>query len=388
MIPSRSLPSVDSQPWRNPSLHGGRIPELDGLRGLAILFVVVWHYVTCLIIPDPGTAGFYLMTPLQLAWSGVDLFFVLSGFLIGGILLDARNSSSYFLTFYMRRFHRIFPLYYLWLAIFYVVLASGVDSLRAGLFNAALPLWSYPLYLQNTFMAARQHFGAGWLGVTWSLAVEEQFYLVLPFVVKFFRIGTLTKFIIAAILAAPLIRLTFHFNGNEYYGPYVLLPSRADSLGCGVLLAILLRRQAVWEWIERNRQYVYYALAGLSCGVAFLCFHSHGRIMNSIGYTWLALFYSSWLLLAIVRPDSIIRAILNHPFLQQLGILAYGIYMFHQGVNALLHAEIFHAAPVIHDSSTLGVTVLAAVLTFLMAKLSWRYFEKPLVKRGQTRYAY
>ena len=367
----------------------GRVSELDGLRGLAILFVVVWHYVACLFTPPPGTLAYQLVIPLRIAWSGVDLFFVLSGFLIGGILLDARTSPRFFTTFYMRRFHRIFPLYYAWLAIFYVVQATpiGKHDLQS-LFNHDFPAWCYPLYLQNFFMSIRQRFGAGWLGVTWSLAVEEQFYLLLPLAVRFLKTGTLVKFVIAAILTAPVIRLALFASGNEYFGPYTLLPCRADALGCGVLCAIFLRRPAVWAWVAANRRNIYHAMAALSCCVAFLWWHSLGRIMYSVGFTWLALFYCSWLVVSIVRPDPVVRFILNGRFLQQLGTLAYGVYIFHQPVNDLLHALILHAPPVVHDPSTLGVTALAAAATFLLAKLSWRYFEKPLIKRGQARYAY
>ncbi len=383
-----NLPSPATlKEWQNPRLQG-RISELDGLRGLAILFVIVWHYIACLVVPAPGSLGARLMLPLQIAWSGVDLFFVLSGFLIGGILLDARSSPRYFKTFYMRRLHRIFPLYYLWLATFGIALALPLPDYLSKLFNQELPWWSYPLYVQNIFMAVRQRFGAEWLGMTWSLAVEEQFYLILPLVVRILRPANLAKFIIGAILAAPVLRLAIYWSGNEYYGPYTLLPCRADSLGCGVLCALLLRRQAAWEWLVRRRGYVYSILAILAGGVVFLWSHSQGRIMNSIGYTWLALFYSTWLILAVVQPDRAVRALLNHPLIQRCGLLAYGLYMFHQGINSLLHGLVFRAPPVIHGISTALVTGLAAALTFVAASLSWKYFEKPLVARGQSRYSY
>ena len=374
--------------WRNPRLRG-RVSEIDGLRGLAIFFVIIWHYVACLITPAEGSLLYYLMLPLKIAWSGVDLFFVLSGFLIGGILIDAKDSESYFKTFYMRRFFRIFPLYYVWLAIFCVVLAlPGIPAYLYKVFNTEIPIWAYPLYLQNFFMTVRQTFGAEWLGITWSLAIEEQFYLILPVTVRFLNIRTLTGAIIATILAAPVLRLILYFSGDTYFGPYTLLPCRADALGCGVLCAILVRHQEAWDWLKAHRSLLYAAMAVLSVGVIFLWAHSHGRIMTAAGYTWLGLFYSSWLLAAVVHPDAIVRGILNARFLQFMGIHAYGLYMFHQGVNALMHAGFFGASPVIHNIPTLAVTALAAVATFLLAKLSWAYFEKPLVKRGQTLYGY
>src|SRR6266446_4286628 len=97
-------------PERKSSL---RVPELDGLRGIAILLVIVWHYAVELFAREPGSTAAYGLAVLRLSWSGVDLFFVLSGFLIGGILIDNRGARNYFRVFYFRRVCRIVPLYYL-----------------------------------------------------------------------------------------------------------------------------------------------------------------------------------------------------------------------------------------------------------------------------------
>jgi peptidoglycan/LPS O-acetylase OafA/YrhL len=113
---------ANSVPWQNPRLTG-RIPELDGVRGLAILLVLVWHYFQNGFGGVPIARGAwqaYSFAMLRLTWSGVDLFFVLSGFLIGGILLDAKTSDHYYRTFYVRRMYRISPLYFLWMALFVV----------------------------------------------------------------------------------------------------------------------------------------------------------------------------------------------------------------------------------------------------------------------------
>src|SRR2546421_9429207 len=107
----------DTELWKNPRIRG-RIAEIDGLRGLAILLVVFFHYVTGLSSPQ-HPLWHWVSTSTGLFWSGVDLFFVLSGFLITGILVDSAQSPKYFKTFYLRRFHRIFPLYFCWLALFY-----------------------------------------------------------------------------------------------------------------------------------------------------------------------------------------------------------------------------------------------------------------------------
>src|SRR5712691_12887503 len=110
-------PSSDGLAWRNSRLSG-RIPELDGIRGLAILLVLIAHYIHAGVTAQPGSWQAYLLATLRLSFAGVDLFFVLSGFLIGGILWDAKNASNYYSTFYWRRTHRIFPLYFLWLGLY------------------------------------------------------------------------------------------------------------------------------------------------------------------------------------------------------------------------------------------------------------------------------
>jgi peptidoglycan/LPS O-acetylase OafA/YrhL len=177
-----------------------RLLELDGLRGIAILMVIVCHYVFApdLAQAEPSSPRVFAF---QLFSSGVDLFFVLSGFLIGGILLDHRNSPSYFTTFYGRRVFRIFPVYYGFLLL---TAAAGIVLHMLGkptpVFDAGTPYWMFVLFLQN--------FSIGWYGDTgwittsmaWSLALEEQFYLTLPLAVR--RLSTRTLIGISALVIA------------------------------------------------------------------------------------------------------------------------------------------------------------------------------------------
>lgn len=166
----------------------GRIAELDGVRGLAIALVLVWHYLASSIDQRVAADGLVVLSKVfALTWSGVDLFFVLSGFLIGGILLDNIDSPTYFRTFYVRRIARILPLYFAWFLLFLIIVRLGIfrsiPSLE-HLFADPLPVWSYVTFTQNFVMTSSYRFGAEWLGVTWSLAIEEQFYLILPYFEK------------------------------------------------------------------------------------------------------------------------------------------------------------------------------------------------------------
>jgi peptidoglycan/LPS O-acetylase OafA/YrhL len=149
-----------------------RIPELDGLRGLAILIVIAFHYVEPLHTTAQGTLR-HVLAPVRMGWIGIHLFFVLSGFLIASILMATRDSPTFFRTFYIRRFYRILPLYLVVVAGCYVVHHLFVRT-------PGPPLYQFLTFTQNFWMAAKGQFGIGLLSVTWSLAVEEQFYALLP----------------------------------------------------------------------------------------------------------------------------------------------------------------------------------------------------------------
>src|SRR5579863_2282559 len=161
-----------------------RVPSLDGIRGFAILLVMLWHglFVPLSNLPNHPVAE-RLIGLGRLSWSGVDLFFVLSGFLIGGILLDASASTSYFSTFYIRRAHRILPLYAA--VVSCVLIAPRLFGGWNHWASNQISVGYYATFLQNFWMAKNNLFGSNVLGVTWSLAVEEQFYLSLPIAIRY-----------------------------------------------------------------------------------------------------------------------------------------------------------------------------------------------------------
>jgi peptidoglycan/LPS O-acetylase OafA/YrhL len=179
-----------------------RIAELDGVRGVAIGLVLIWHYfANGIVAPVEGTWLAHLKSMLGLTWSGVDLFLVLSGFLIGGILLDAKDSPNFFRTFYARRAFRILPLYFILIVLFiegWLLNRSGIAT-PLRIFNAYIPVWTYPLFVQNFAMVWRGSFGAAWLALTWSLAIEEQFYLLLPLVIRRVSVNLVPTLAVSAI---------------------------------------------------------------------------------------------------------------------------------------------------------------------------------------------
>jgi len=398
-----------------------RIPELDGLRGLAILLVLFYHYIES----SPVLPGF-LSVAGRLTWSGVDLFFVLSGFLIGGILLNARESPNYFKAFYVRRAYRILPIYAATLAAFWLIRAlSHVDysdnvSLQ-WLFSRAFPWYFYATLTQNISMSYYGALGPAWLGATWSLAVEEQFYLTLPFLIKYVKPRRLPYLLGIVILFAPVFRTLLRlFVTHGEVGTYVLMPSRADALMLGVLAAFFLRTGNGPQALVAGKKLLYVAQAILFCGMLWMSLKpgalpdsqvagaarlpgsaaSYTSIsacqtlwlysraaLSSLNYTWIALFYLCMVLIAITQRQSVLAMALRNLTLMSIGGIAYGVYLFHEPVLGLCYAVTRGTLPVITDFSTLAITFCSLLLTLVLAKLSWVYFERPLVGVGH-RYLY
>ncbi|HEV8580671.1 MAG TPA: acyltransferase [Thermoanaerobaculia bacterium] len=365
---------------------GGRVPELDGVRGLAILGVVLWHYV---VFPLQGVFGSpmpFALRVLGLAVSGVDLFFVLSGFLIGGLLLDHRESANYFRAFYSRRFCRILPLYFVWLGLFYLLVKVGptlvASPVLGRLFQQPFPFWSYFTFTQNLLMARVETFGPEWLGITWSLAVEEQFYLLLPLMVRFISPRRLPFAFGVLVLAAPVHRAIADFRGG--FGALVLMPCRADALLLGVLCAYLLRRDGGRRLVARSR----WALYGIVLSASLTCLAALGY-QQSVGFpSLLAVLYAALLLIAVTERRGPVTWLVRQRWLRGLGLLAYGFYLIHQAVNGFAHGLILGRPPGFGTMLEIVVTLGAFAATLALATLSWRQLEQPFIQWGHAvRYA-
>jgi len=369
-----------------PQLSKLRVPALDGLRGIAILLVLFYHSVVATYTVSTALRFVHMLG--HLSWSGVDLFFVLSGFLIGGILLDTRDSPRYFKTFYIRRAFRILPIYtaiitayVVWLIVVRVQHGQwGDSSIRQ------VPLWAYLTFTQNLWTAA------GWTelmvcGVTWSLAVEEQFYLTLPALVRKISRHALTWILAIVVVAAPLLRIAIHLifkNGNV--ADYVLMPCRADALCLGALVAILVRTPRLWNIVIRRPALAYWAAGITLLGPVWLTyrrFPMFDNVMAEAGYSLLALFYTSCLLLALTAKGTV-RGILHNRALRELGTLSYCVYLIHmsfvEGVRRALALRFGDSTRPTHLLSlVIGIPLVLAV-----AKLSWNLFEQPMLRRGHA----
>lgn len=230
---------------KNKTFFNEHIAELDGVRGMACIMVISLHYFIGIVQLDQQSWLSHLRSAIQpFLIGGVDLFFVLSGVLISGILMDHKESDSYFKTFWSRRIARIFPVYFL-LLLTYILLLEFRSNHEASfldiwLFKNPLPIWSYATFTQSIPMAELGDGGARWIGVTWSLAVEEQFYWFLPPLVYWLSRKNVVLMAIVAIFISPFIR-TLAWTQLNWFASYCLLPCRMDTLMWGVLVACAIR---------------------------------------------------------------------------------------------------------------------------------------------------
>ncbi len=371
----------------------GRVPELDGLRGLAILLVFLSHYLSGSEHSQLPSRLRQMISATSVGWSGVDLFFVLSGFLIGGILLEARNSPNYFRTFYLRRVHRILPIYYVWILLYAALAGAAVLAAAFPYPVTSQDLLQVPiqiLFLQNMQFEVRP-FQFTWFMVTWSLAVEEQFYLLAPPLIRFLSLRRVVYALAGAIVLAPFVRLyVFYHVAPGTLAPAFLLPGRADTLACGVLLAIAWRQAAFRAYLATHRTLLQGALLILVLGVGVMLPRLVGSITllrATLGYSWFAALYSCLLIVVLSHTQGWLAAIMRWKALRSLGNISYCVYLIHLTFLLLAHRVILHAGPQLHNLKGISVTILAAGLTLGVAMLSWRYFEKPLIRRGHA-YSY
>jgi peptidoglycan/LPS O-acetylase OafA/YrhL len=361
---------------------------------MAILSVLIFHYLAEQGLAARPSITFYLQRLTMMGGTGVDLFFVLSGFLIGGILLDVRESPRFFSTFYARRLFRIFPLYYAWIGSYIVLTTFAFSAIRAHSTSDSIPTVGFPVYahflfIQNIWLITFSGLAGSWFAHLWSLAVEEQFYLVCPLVVRFFSRENLYRFLLTVIVSTPIWRILFRQLLHPP-NPWILsifTPFRADTLAIGVLAALLWREKRVQTWLADDRwtlQSLWWILLAGAVALWRWSPQSGTYGMQYIGFTWLALFYASTMVVALARHDSWIAMLARTRWLRSLGAVSYCVYVIHLAVNSICHAILLHRSPRTTDWQGTTVTLAAAFLTYALARTSWRIFESPLLRRGHS----
>jgi peptidoglycan/LPS O-acetylase OafA/YrhL len=359
----------------SPPKHSRKnIPGLDGLRGTAILGVMLFHFSN-----ESHFARIFL--PFHPGWVGVDLFFVLSGFLITGILLDSRDKPRYFFNFYMRRVLRIFPLYYSFLLLMLVIYLVSGTKIVPGLDRTvhAWPWWVF--YGANFLVAAR-----GWIypvmGGLWSLAVEEHFYFCWPAFVRFTTPRVLLGGAIFGALAS--LGLRFAISAAGVANPlvyYCLTPCRLDGLCIGAALAVVYKSRGLESIRGLAWTMLVCGAAGFLLGLAW----SHSASFNgyktqTFGFFALDVMFGGVLVHSVLAtPGSWLYKILNGRALPFLGKYSYALYVLHPLVTQTLST---HFLPVLQShvhSNVLGPLIYAAICScgsIAMALASWHLIEK------------
>ncbi len=359
----------------------GEQPALHGVRGLAILLVLIYH--VALSVPERYQLSTSWFQPGRIGWCGVDLFFVLSGYLITDILLHTRERARYFEGFYSRRALRIFPLYFLAIA---VVAALGVVWRRTD--NTHSLLWVVA-FLTNVAQAWDLTRDLGLLNHFWSLAVEEHFYLFWPLAVYALRAATLSRLCLALILTATALRTGWVLLDPRHVEPYqlgpwyVLTPLRMDALAAGAWLAIYGR---CGPGLDRLRPAARWgaALSASCLGILIAALGGdvgpNAKAMATVGYTLLWLFFACTVVLAVT--DARVRRLFSSAPLVLLGRYSYGLYVWHFMVFVILfHSNVGHRiVPGDGAGPALIGTAVAAAATAIAALVSFRVLEAPMLR--------
>jgi peptidoglycan/LPS O-acetylase OafA/YrhL len=357
----------------------GHLAALDGVRGLAITLVLLLHFVAN--TSETNLLEIWAGKVLIYGTLGVDLFFVLSGFLITGILIDAKGSARYFRNFYARRAVRIFPLYY---GVLVLIFAAG--RLLPGLMGADGAVldrdqgWAW-LYGVNILVALRGAFDLPYIDHFWSLAVEEHFYFVWPLVVWACSRRTLVRVSALVVLSALAARVAW----SAHLAPitlYVLTPFRLDALCLGGFIAAYARGPDGLAKLERLLKPVTAATFALLAAtyVAVKVDPAHAYAVYQVRPTLFAALFGALIVAALTAPTNPVLARLLGAPMRALGKYSYGLYVFHHFIAyyVIHHETEFALARAVH-SHTLAVLIQATVgaaLSFAMAFASYHLFEK------------
>jgi peptidoglycan/LPS O-acetylase OafA/YrhL len=259
--------------------------------------------------------------------------------------------------------------------------SANAGIFRSGLFFNPLPWSPYFFYLQNFTMALNGKFGSEILAVSWSLAIEEQFYAFFPFVVRKSSLKHLPLNLLA-LFSIPILLRTFIGQG---FAGFVLMPWRLDSLMVGALLAIIYRTPRIWGVLISQKKWFYllFFLESIYF-LSIIYFEGFGALGH---YLFLACFYGLLILITLMTASGIWHKFLNKRILVFLGSISYGVYLFHQLVNGVLHDLFFGTQNGIMTPGDIALTSIAFLLTIGIAAISFKFLEKPIIDFGH-RYKY
>lgn len=345
-------------------------PALDGLRGLAILLVVIYH-------------NFGFIDVFFFGWLGVDLFFVLSGFLITDILLKTVGTKKYLAHFYIRRVLRIFPLFYGCLILFLVIIPQFNPPFDLDYYTTNQAwLWTY---LQNWLYIFKDSDGASALHHLWSLSVEEQFYLVWPLVILIVRKPGYLLVCIILLLAVVLGLRLWIWNNDvadlAYFNLYTF--TRVDGICIGCMIALLHRINR--ELLNKYTTAIVLFFAGINFAFFFINrnYQFSFPYLALVGYTTFAMIFGLLVNEAVEGKNKLIQFMFTMPWLKFFGRISYGFYIFHWPLHLALSPWLYQQVTAYTSAST-SLFIVAILTTLAAVAISWvsfRYFESYFLRK-------
>jgi peptidoglycan/LPS O-acetylase OafA/YrhL len=355
-----------------------RVLELDGIRGIAILLVLVSHF------GKPACPPGVLSDVLDFGWVGVDLFFVLSGFLITGILLDSKGQPNYFRRFYLRRVFRILPIYYAYLIVFFhvvPVIAHATGRLDTFAYGRGDEAW-YWIYLSNWRDAVYQN---AHLRHFWSLSIEEQFYIVWPLIVYVVSPRMLKYVCIVLAISSTVLRFVAAHEGVSKYFLYGATPFRLEGLALGALLALAARDAILRKRVARVIPWAWPAAAAILVGVVVRSGSDHlSMSMGTYGYASVALLCWALVFWGTLQAGTkrVFAKFLRTSWLVQFGKYSYGLYVWHVLFGGFVHTGVEAARRQWGLAwSLLPMALVVGIgVSYGVALLSWKLIEEPCAR--------
>lgn len=337
------------------------IPQLDVLRGLAVLAVILYH-------AGDFVPALRLHTLFGFGYLGVDLFFVLSGFLITGILVASKDEASYFTNFYARRILRIWPLYYALLLLTFVVLPLVRSSMAAPIFQQSHPWEPYLFFVQNFFGNVQRAFYM--VRVTWSLAIEEQFYLVWPVIVWLAPRQVLKPLALGGIFLSIAARWSVQYGLIPPVNFFTNPLTRLDGLALGAFLSL-------WIPEAQDRTVRWGGVVALALVVPATIMLGRVRPGHCVLYAMIAACFAALLCASVAAP-----VLPRLAFLKYTGKVSYCLYLAHVPVfmaagSLGFRHWCFPGSP--RTSETIQFVVSLA-LCYVVAAASWRFYEGPFLR--------
>jgi peptidoglycan/LPS O-acetylase OafA/YrhL len=355
------------------SISRAHYPTLDGLRGLAILLVVFYH-------------NFGFINYFFFGWLGVDLFFVLSGYLITSILLNDLGSKNYLRNFYMRRVLRIFPLYYLCLIIFLIIVPAVNIKLDVKYYtDNQVWLWAY---FQNWLYILKPNAAINTLHHFWSLAVEEQFYLIWPLTILIVKkprqLIALLCTVLVSVIALRYIVWIYKIENLAYFNLFTF--SRIDGICIGSILALIMKTNR--GFIEKYTTAIVLTLAGVN--FLFYFFNKDNNFtfpyLAIAGYTTFAVMLALLIYESIKGTNKPVELLFNNPIMKFFGKYSYGLYVYHWPIYLLLND--FLLSKITDNISFIPPRIVASMISTSVAValsvISYRYFESYFIKRKKA----